>query len=82
MTTFNLKTTDIHPDPIDVTARLLPPELTRAHLARAYRQTGGNITQAAKLLGIHKATLYRRMKVLGVTRDDLAGPSDPAPPEP
>ena len=48
-----------------------PQELTRERLERAYRQAGGNITQAAKLLGVHKATLYRRMKALGVSRDDL-----------
>ncbi len=48
-----------------------PQEITRERLARAYRQAAGNITQAAKLLGVHKATLYRRMKTLGVTREDL-----------
>lgn len=57
-------TIDITPEP--------PQELTRERLERAYRQAGGNITQAAKLLGVHKATLYRRMKTLGVTREDLA----------
>jgi transcriptional regulator of acetoin/glycerol metabolism len=50
-----------------------PQELTRERLEYAYRQAGGNITQAAKLLGVHKATLYRRMKALGVSRDDLDG---------
>jgi transcriptional regulator with GAF, ATPase, and Fis domain len=50
-----------------------PQEITREHLERAYRQAGGNITQAAKRLGVHKATLYRRMKALGVSRDDLDG---------
>jgi transcriptional regulator with GAF, ATPase, and Fis domain len=48
-----------------------PQEITREQLERVYRQAGGNITQAAKLLGIHKATLYRRMKTLGLTREDL-----------
>jgi sigma-54 specific flagellar transcriptional regulator A len=48
-----------------------PQDLSLEHLQRAYRQAGGNITQAARLLGVHKATLYRRMKALGVTRDDL-----------
>ncbi|MDE0205502.1 MAG: sigma-54 dependent transcriptional regulator [Candidatus Tectomicrobia bacterium] len=47
--------------------------LTLENMTRAYRQAGGNITQAAKLLGVHKVTLYRHMKALGVTRSDLAG---------
>ncbi len=49
-----------------------PQELTRERLERAYRQAGGNITQASRLLGVHKATLYRRMKTLGLSREDLA----------
>ncbi len=52
----------------------LPPQpLTPERLRRAYRQVGGNITQAARLLGVHKVTLYRHMKALGITRADLAG---------
>ena len=50
----------------------LPPPLTPERLQRAYRQAGGNITQAARLLGVHKVTLYRHMKALGITRADLA----------
>jgi transcriptional regulator with GAF, ATPase, and Fis domain len=45
--------------------------LTRERIEQAYRRTAGNITQAARYLGIHKATLYRRMKTLGLTREDL-----------
>ena len=47
--------------------------LTLELLARAYRQAGGNITKAARLLGVHKVTLYRHMKALGITRSDLDG---------
>ncbi len=62
--------------PIDVTphqvaSRATPRELSQQDLEQAYRQAAGNITQAAKLLGVHKATLYRRMKALGVRREDL-----------
>ena len=49
--------------------------LTPERLTRAYRQAGGNITQAARLLGVHKVTLYRHMKTHGITRSDLAGRS-------
>ena len=47
--------------------------LTPERLTQAYRQAGGNITQAARLLGLHKVTLYRHMKAHGITRSDLAG---------
>ena len=54
-----------------------PQPLTPERLKRAYRQAGGNITQAARLLGVHKVTLYRHMKALGISRADLAGqPAD------
>ena len=49
------------------------PPVTPERLTRAYRQAGGNITQAARLLGVHKVTLYRHMKAHGITRSDLAG---------
>ena len=51
----------------------LPQPLTPERLKHAYRRAGGNITQAARLLGVHKVTLYRHMKALGITRADLAG---------
>lgn len=40
-------------------------------LKTAYEQSGGNVTKASKLLGIHKATFYRTLKNLGMTRKDL-----------
>ena len=47
------------------------PEITKEILLRAYKNTKGNITQAARLLGIHKATFYRYMKTMGLTRESL-----------
>jgi transcriptional regulator with GAF, ATPase, and Fis domain len=55
---------------IDVTPEP-PREITRERLEDAFRQAHGNITEAARQLGVHKATLYRRMKTLGITRKDL-----------
>ena len=40
----------------------------RAVLRRALAQAGGNATQAAKDLGIGRATLYRRMEKVGLQR--------------
>jgi sigma-54 specific flagellar transcriptional regulator A len=51
-----------------------PRDLTRERIARAYQRSHGNITQAARFLGVHKATLYRHMKALGLTRADLEAP--------
>ncbi|TLM65373.1 MAG: hypothetical protein FDZ69_10190 [Deltaproteobacteria bacterium] len=31
----------------------------------------GNLTVAARLLGVHRATLYRYLEKLGLTRDGL-----------
>jgi sigma-54 specific flagellar transcriptional regulator A len=55
----------------EVTPNAPPREITREHLEWAYQRAAGNITQAAKLLGMHKATFYRRMKALAMTREDL-----------
>ena len=62
--------------PIDVTPAAFPPrgmghEITQETIEQAYGEANGNITQAARLLGVHKATLYRHMKTLGLTRDAL-----------
>jgi sigma-54 specific flagellar transcriptional regulator A len=46
--------------------------LTRECIIWALQQAAGNVTRAARLLGVHKTTLYRYMKALGVTRDALA----------
>jgi len=40
-------------------------------IRRAFEQAGGNITRAAALLGIHKATFYRHLKNLNLNREDL-----------
>jgi sigma-54 specific flagellar transcriptional regulator A len=54
-------------------------QLTRERIVQAYHRTAGNLSQAARYLGVHKATLYRRMKALGLTRNDLeAAPTSPS----
>ncbi len=49
-----------------------PAELDAEEIRRAYRAAGGNLAGAARLLGVHRATLYRYMEKLGVSREDLA----------
>ena len=50
-----------------------PPELTELAMREAFLATRGNLSAAARRLGVHKATLYRHMKRLGLSRDDLVG---------
>lgn len=59
---------------IDVTSYELAQPMTPERLAWAYQQAGGNITRAARLVGVHKATFYRHMKALGLTRENLESP--------
>jgi two-component system response regulator AtoC len=40
---------------------------------RALEQSGGNRTEAAKILGISRRTLHRRLKELNITKHTLAG---------
>jgi DNA-binding NtrC family response regulator len=44
-------------------------ENERLHIARVLRRTGGNVTEAAAILGIARRTLYDRIKSLDVAID-------------
>jgi len=46
-------------------------ELTEESIRRAFHESGGVAARAARMLGVHKSTLYRHMKALGVSRQDL-----------
>jgi DNA-binding NtrC family response regulator len=41
------------------------------HILTVVRQAQGNITQAARVLGIHRATLYRKLVALGLCPEHL-----------
>lgn len=48
--------------------RIVPlAELERRAIVHALGVTGGNVTVAAERLGIGRATLYRKIKELGLT---------------
>ncbi len=48
-----------------------PADLDEEEIRSACRSAGGNLTAAARLLGVHRATLYRYMKKLGLDREAL-----------
>ena len=47
-------------------------ELTEETILEALRRERDNVTATARRLGVHKATLYRHMKRLGIERGDSA----------
>jgi len=65
------------PRPIDVDyiveplAHRTPGELNEQEIRDAFAKAKGNLTRAAELLGVHKTTLYRNMKRLGLGREEL-----------
>jgi len=49
-----------------------PANLSADTIRTAYRQANGNLAAAARLLGVHRATLYRYLKKLDISRDNLS----------
>jgi transcriptional regulator with PAS, ATPase and Fis domain len=50
-----------------------PAELDADEIRRAFRAADGNLAAAARLLGVHRATLYRYLHRLGLERRELEG---------
>lgn len=70
-------TTPPEPDAIPQTASRTArsgrkTELSEDQIRRAYRDADGNLSAAARRLGIHRATLYRLLQRLQISRDDLS----------
>jgi Nif-specific regulatory protein len=60
----------------------LPPSLDIDQIEtwairRALKQTGGNVSHAAKLLGMSRDTLHTKIKKKGIDRDAIANTPDP-----
>lgn len=47
-------------------------ELDEASIREAYRAADGNLSAAARLLGVHRATLYRHLSHLNLSRQQLS----------
>jgi DNA-binding NtrC family response regulator len=54
--------------PIDVTLSL--DEVEHRHIAAVLHHAGGNVTQAARTLGIDRVTLYNKIKKYGLRRGE------------
>jgi two-component system, NtrC family, response regulator AtoC len=53
-------------------------DVEREHIAAVLRETNGNVSQAARILGIDRVTLYNKMKKFGLRRpEDASAPTDP-----
>lgn len=48
-----------------------PADLDAEEIRRAYAAANGNLSAAARLLGVHRATLYRHLDKLGLGRAEL-----------
>jgi DNA-binding NtrC family response regulator len=54
-------------------------EVEKRHVAAVLSHTAGNVSQAARILGIDRVTLYNKMRKYGIRRD---GEPEDAPREP
>jgi Nif-specific regulatory protein len=45
-------------------------EFQRKYIEQAIATSRGNVSQAAKTLGVHRSNLYRKMRQLGMETDD------------
>jgi len=64
-----------------VPAHLKLEEMEKLAIAQALRLTGGNKSEAAERLGIHRTSLYDKMRRYGIT-DPNARPTEPEAPSP
>lgn len=62
---------------LDVPATLDMDEIETWAIRRALKQTGGNVSHAAKLLGMSRDTLHTKIKKKGIDRDALVNTPEP-----
>ncbi|HZP40349.1 MAG TPA: sigma-54 dependent transcriptional regulator, partial [Candidatus Binatia bacterium] len=63
-----------------IPAHLTLEEIEKLAIAQALRLTGGNKSEAAERLGIHRTSLYDRMRRYGIEDPFPRNPPPPAPP--
>ncbi|MEZ5402867.1 MAG: helix-turn-helix domain-containing protein [Bryobacteraceae bacterium] len=59
------------PPPTPQAAAVLPPleEVERLYIEKVVRETGFNVSRAARILDIDRTTLYNKLRRYGLTRD-------------
>jgi formate hydrogenlyase transcriptional activator len=62
---------EIRQDAPEAHASATLEQVERAHIIRVLRESGGVVTTAATLLGLHRTTLNAIMRKLGISRNDL-----------
>ncbi len=65
---------------LSIPAHLSLEEIEKLAIAQALRLTGGNKSEAAERLGIHRTSLYDRMRRYGIEDPFPRNPPPPAPP--
>jgi DNA-binding NtrC family response regulator len=64
---------------VDLPASLNMDDVETWAIRRALKQTGGNVSHAARLLGISRDTLHTKMKAKGIDRQALIQSQSPPP---
>ena len=62
---------EVLPSEMSFSKSTAPADIDEEEVRRAYRAAGGNISEVARRLGVHRATIYRYLRKLGLGRKDL-----------
>lgn len=62
---------EIRQDAMPIASGATLEQVEREHIVRVLRESGGVVTTAATLLGLHRTTLNAMMRKLGISRKDL-----------
>ncbi len=57
--------------PTNATLNEATTEFQIEYVRRTIERCGGNMTDAAEILGMHRSNLYRKLRILGVSVDDV-----------
>jgi len=77
---LRLSSGDTHPttaNSLEIPTSLDMEEIETWAIRRALKHTGGNVSHAAKLLGMSRDTLHTKIKKKAIDRDSLMGHSEP-----
>jgi DNA-binding NtrC family response regulator len=64
-------------EPLREASKRSQERFERAYMTRALKETEGNTSAAARLLGMYRQTLQNKMRALGVSADDFRQDAPP-----